>query len=147
MSSAPQDPSSYDAVVEQHRRLRELLSQIQTALDQRQIGMAEVGDLLARLGDQLIRHFALEESGGYLCEALLHAPQLVRRANDLLAQHPKMARQARSLAAEPVAAAGGDWWGETHQRFTAFAHELREHERREDRLLQEAYTHETHASD
>lgn len=128
--------------------LRELLDQISATLAQRTGSIEAAGTLLGELGDRLVKHFAMEESGGYLSEAILHAPRLVSRANDLLNQHPKMqaaADRLRELAAQPRQAAR--WWEETELRFKEFAEELSTHEKNEDRLLQEAYSSDVEASD
>ena len=96
--------------------------------------------MLAQLGDRLIKHFAIEEDGSYFGDALIHAPQLVSKANQLLAQHPKMCRQADRLLHEiQISPEGGDWWERTRKLFLEFRQELLLHERHEDRLLQEAY--------
>jgi hemerythrin len=148
MDSHSPDIAAYEAVLEGHRTLRGLIGQIDEALAKKTATIAEVSDLLARLGDQLIKHFALEEEGGYFAEALTHAPQLVARANALLAQHPKMHDQARSLIVDLMPDQGRDqWWQETGARFQAFKAELLKHERHEDTLLQEAYTQDLGSHD
>ncbi len=142
--SSPID-QAYQTMLEQHRALKDLLGRIDTALRERSATMEQVGRMLGELGDKLVKHFALEESGGYFGEALLHAPRLVSRANDLMAQHPKMAVEAKSIV--PLGASAEDWWAETAKRFEAFTKELLLHEQREDRLLQEAYTNDIEAGD
>ena len=130
--------------LQQHRALKEVLARIECVLAEQSASIGEAADLLGRLGDQLVTHFAMEEADGYFAEALMHAPQLVARANDLLAQHPKMTHLARDLAgAEP----GEAWWQETRERFQAFLRELTRHERGEDQLLQEAYVRDLAAHD
>ena len=149
---------SHDLVFQESRAryaaLRELIDRIGSLLAEQtdsieQVGgIEQVGALLGELGDQLIKRFALEESHGYLGDALLEAPRLVRRANDLLQQHPKMAAAAKLLQHSlDQAQASRQWWQETERRFKAFSQELDEHERSEDRLLQEAYSLDVEASD
>ena len=140
--------SDYQQVLEQHRELKCLLGKIDAALQERSASIEEVGGLLGQLGDRLIRHFALEEAGGYFADALIHSPQLVGKANDLLAQHPKF----RSLAGEMMeglqtAWGRSDWWEKTTQAFAAFKQELLKHERSEDRLLQDAYSRDLGSHD
>lgn len=131
-------------ILQQHRELLELLARIERVLGERSASVADAARLLGQLGDQLVKHFTLEEGDGYFSEALTQAPQLVARANDLLAQHPKMTAMARELAgAEP----GPEWWTETRRRYQAFVAELRAHERLEDQLLQQAYTQDLSAHD
>ncbi len=134
---------NFEAVLEQHHRLRELLSAIETRLVEQSGTFEEVCGLLAKLGDQLVKHFATEEEGGYFSEALEHAPRLFERANALMAQHPLMLREAKALA--DLAPGGGDpaaiekWWAETRSRFLAFKAELMRHEHHENVVLQEAF--------
>jgi hypothetical protein len=145
----PPPPSrAYQDVVEAQRLLRELLQQVEDSLASRTATIGAVSDLLARLGDELIKHFAMEEDGGYFADALLHAPQLVARANELLAQHPKMCGQAKNVSADPHPGSDdAQWWQKTRERFRAFKAELLRHERSEDRLLQEAYLQDLGAND
>lgn len=123
----------------QHREIKELLGQIATMLAERRASVEQVGERLARLGDLLVKHFTLEEHEGYAVDVLRDAPQLLHKANALLAQHPKMAARVQNLVSigmprvKPV-----DWWTQTRERFDAFVQELLEHERNEDRLLQQA---------
>jgi len=133
----------------EHRQLKGLLETIDRALEDRRATIDEVGDLLGQLGDRLVKHFALEEEGGYFAEALLHAPQLVSKANALLAQHPKICTQAMTMAQEirNQQDVHKDWWEQTSARFRAFREELLRHERHENGLLQEAYTQDLGAHD
>ena len=143
MANSPEQ-QTFTRFLEQHRTLKELLGRIERVLAEQSVSIAEAAELLGRLGDQLVKHFALEETDGYFADALAHAPQLVARANDLLAQHPKMTHLAKELAgAEP----GEAWWQETRQRFQAFLRELTRHERGEDQLVQEAYVRDLSATD
>jgi hypothetical protein len=148
MSSAICDETEFREILDQHRALRELLERIGAMLRQRTASIDQVAELLGQLGDTLIKHFTLEEAGGYYGDALLRAPQLLSRANDLLAQHPKMARKAQRLVEiAPLGAAARSWRDETQMRFDAFVRELLDHERGEDCLIQEAYSRDVEASD
>jgi iron-sulfur cluster repair protein YtfE (RIC family) len=142
MSTESPEHRAYRAILAQHQELKALLGRIDRALAERKATIPEVGDLLGQLGDRLVKHFATEEDGGYFAEALAHAPQLISKANQLLAQHPKMRAQARQITIEtqPPPVGGADaWWEETSRRFLAFREELLKHEGRENVLLQEAY--------
>jgi hypothetical protein len=133
-------------ILEEHREISELLSRISILLRERTGSVEEVGQLLGEFGDQLIKHFTREESDGYFTELLTHAPRLIHRANELMAQHPKMASYALKLS-HPSPVGSEEWWTETDRRFRAFAEELLAHERAENSLLQEAYTHDVEAAD
>ena len=148
MAATPQASELFGLLAEEHQALKELLSRIETALADRCLTIAQVGDLLAELGDRLVKHFSMEETGGYLADFVTRAPQLVRRANELLAQHPKMAGRAQQLVTLGSArSASQQWWDETQTRFAAFMQELLTHERLEDRLVQQAYTEDIQAGD
>ena len=140
--------SDYRKVLEDHQRLKSLLDTIHVALTKRSETVEDVSRLLGQLGDHLIKHFALEEDGGYFADALTNAPQLLSRANELLAQHPKMSGEAKELVQlgdRPHDSE--DWWTETTARFEAFKAELLKHEQLEDGLLQEAYQRDIGATD
>ena len=139
-TSSPQF-EAYRAILAQHQALDAMLARIDRALTERIATAAEVGELLLQLGDRLAKHFATEEDGGYFAEALTHAPQLVAKANQLLAQHPMMCTRAQELvsAVQIPPPKESEWWEETTRRFRAFRDELSKHETRENVLLQEAY--------
>ncbi len=139
MSPEPSE-LTFHKIQQQHQRLADLLNQIETLLEQRSGPIDEVVRLLGQLGDQLTKHFETEEAGGYFAEALLHAPQLVERANALMLQHPRMTHSSRKLggAVDPETSPEA-WWEQTRERFVAFRAELHEHERAEDGLIQEVY--------
>jgi hypothetical protein len=145
--NTPTSPGHYQTVLEDHKELKSLLDKVQAALASRCVPVTEAVDQLALLGDRLVTHFALEEDGGYFSEALLRSPQLVVRANGLMAQHPKLCTQVRDLASVPVSMPEDAWWAEASRRFAEFREELLRHERGEDILLQEAYVQDIGSHD
>lgn len=141
MTPVSREFEQFQKIQNQHRQLKDLLGQIESALAERSCPIAEVVDLIGQLGHQLTKHFQTEEAGGYFADALYEAPQLVNRANDLMLQHPKMTKSARKLAEAADPDTEPDrWWEQTAERFEALQVELHKHEREEDRLIQEAYT-------
>ena len=139
---------AFEEVCEAHRKLRARLATIEKALENRTVSIAEISDMLAQLADQLIKHFACEEEGGYFAEALIEAPQLVSHANRLMLQHPKMTAEARELAGVADADAFPDlWWKQTQEQFIAFKEELLRHEKKEDGLIQEAMNRDIGSND
>jgi len=148
MASESPEMKRHQKLLEDHQALKDLLARIERALHKRDLAVSEVGKLLGELGYRLVKHFELEEQGGYFAEALLQAPRLVARANELLAQHPKMCTRANDLlqlaGAEENAEA---WWQKTQERFLAFKEELMMHEIKEDSLLQDAYQQDIGAND
>jgi len=149
MSSEGPEFRTLEQNLARHRELRELIARIDRAFQRRTATIEEVSDMLADLGDRLVKHFAMEEDGGYFADMLLHAPQLVSKANALIAQHPKMTTQAKTLAAEIQGRgdSGEQWWQHTAALFRAFRDELLRHEKQENVLLQEAYGRDVGTTD
>jgi hemerythrin len=141
MASQEVDPSVFQEHMSQHRELRALLARIDNAFQKSSPSVDEIGELLGQLGDRLVKHFTCEEEGGYFSEALLHAPQLLSKANALLAQHPKMCTEAQNLVVnlQQGKATDADWCTHTAALFRTFRDELLRHEKQENALLQEAY--------
>lgn len=141
MSLQGHDPVVFESHISQHRELKALLARIDEAFQKPSSSIDEIGQLLGQLGDRLVHHFTCEEEGGYFAEALVHAPQLLAKANTLLAQHPKMCTQAKGLTMELQLGKtpNVDWRTRTATLFAAFRDELLRHEKQENVLLQEAY--------
>ncbi len=146
MGTPSAEKNPFQEVLDDHKALKILLAEIDETLDQRKATMAAAARLLNQLGDQLIGHFALEESGGYFTEAVLYAPHLAARSQMLMGQHGKLLIAARGLAA-PADKGDDAWWEETRNRFARFQRELLHHEQREDSLLQEAYLYDLGSTD
>lgn len=141
MESRSPDVAAYEKILAEHQEIKALLGRIEQTLSERQTTLDQVAAMLAELGDRLVKHFAIEEEGDYFTELMHRAPQLVVRANELMAQHPRMCSRARQLVTELSAMTPSeDWWQQTKQRFDAFKAELVKHESGENRLLQDAYT-------
>jgi len=138
MDTHPTEKNPFQEVLDDHKTLKALLARINETLGQRKATVAEATELINQLADQLIGHFALEESGGYFTEAILHAPHLAARSQTLMGQYDVLSMAARALAA-PTGKGADAWWEETRSRFVKFQQELLLHERSEDELLQAAY--------
>lgn len=148
MAPESPEPKDYQEVLKQHQDLKALMARLGKSLKDPTAKVEEVASLLGQLGDQLVKHFATEEEGGYFSEALTHAPRLISRANELMAQHPRMMGEARQLQVDLKAMrTSADWRLETRKRFEAFCRELTKHEKCEDSLLQEAYHRDIGAAD
>jgi len=148
MASDQPAGGDFRKILETHRELMQLLDRIDRALSDRASSAEDVVAMLGQLGDRLIKHFELEEEGGYFAEALTGAPRLIARANDLLRQHPKMSAEARELVELSDRVSDPEqWWATTRDRFQAFRAALLEHEQREDGLVQEAYQRDLGAQD
>jgi len=85
---------------------------------------------------ELTQHFAEEEGGGCLDEAVCHRPQLAGELHRLKREHPTLLRDVDCLIAklasgEPTAAEQAQWMREME----AFVDRVTAHEAAEDKLL------------
>ena len=114
--------------------------------------------LMSDLRDGLAEHFSLEESAGFVAQAISEAPHLSRRAAAFSKQHDALLARASGLAdeaAESLLADGtaesglvdgtaastdsASRWTALRSDFREFADEFRTHEFEENTLLQDAY--------
>ncbi|MBW2268304.1 MAG: hemerythrin domain-containing protein [Deltaproteobacteria bacterium] len=96
--------------------------------------------LLADLENELTRHFALEERGRFLAEAVAAAPHLTSRATALEAEHASLQRAAAEIS-EAARQAGRSHpsWRALRRRLGAFSLELLRHEDEENALIAHAW--------
>ena len=96
--------------------------------------------LIAEAEQLLPAHFAFEEAGGYLSEALAVAPRLSRRAAALQRDHGKFAARFAKLATFARELRETDeGWDYLGVAIREFSRELRFHELEENQLVQEAF--------
>lgn len=130
----------------EHRRLHELLRGIETgwpARGKRVLSESQtppVIDGLEALREELARHFAQEEQGGCLEEAVCRCPSLTQEANQVEREHPLLLERLEGII---VRARSGlrtaDVARETKQDFKKFARQLHAHEAAENRILASAF--------
>lgn len=144
---AEESSSAYiKALKAEHRELGQLVRAVDVALaaaaDQGWKGQrtSHVVEQLVTLCDFMRDHFAQEEEGGYLEEALSHAPRLGPQAARLLHQHPQLLARigdvcdlARKRHDDPSA------WPAIHENAHAAIKELLAHETGENQLVQQAF--------
>jgi Hemerythrin HHE cation binding domain len=125
----------------EHGHLNQLLLEIGhevAALDKVGDRPDPIGHLARRLSDlrqQLQKHFAEEETGGCMEEAVTRCPTLRESSKGILVEHPQLDRMLEQLLEQARAAAAAD----VQRDFQVFANKLREHEQAENRLLQMAF--------
>ena len=130
-------------VHEQHRNLiahlRDLDGRLATLRGPSRAGDVrnDIAGRLARLQSELAEHFAEEERAGFLPEAAALEPRLAHRARRILSQHD-MLRLELSKVASTLARGTADWH-QVKENFAFFTVLLREHEQRENELINEAY--------
>ena len=95
-----------------------------------------IGDLETHLH----HHFAQEEEGGYLEQALVAAPRFSRQAGELLKQHPVLLTQvAEAMRAARLATSDATAWPVLKQQVKQLLGLLAAHEKAENALVQEAF--------
>lgn len=98
----------------------------------------ELSRQLCELRDQLREHFAQEEQGGYMEEALSRAPKFSALAAELERQHPLLLAEATQLAHLAGTAPAADL-PRFLTRTQEFCAALARHEGAEARILQTAF--------
>lgn len=130
----------------EHREMHDVLRNVEKAWRICEAGgwketdRCRLCEAMTALREHLEHHFAQEEAGGYLEEALLAAPRLAAMADKLLAQHPLLLKNCCETV-EKLRHAPSD--AAVRQRVREEYHDLRrkllEHERGENAVMQEAF--------
>lgn len=132
-------------IVAEHKRLHSMLRQMRHAIchsvqPDENPSFARIAEVLARLREELTHHFAEEEAGGCLDEAVSRCPSLSAEAKrieaehaDILAQLDRLAEQAGSLPPTPQNQVA------IQRAFDQLYRLLHQHEAAENRLLAEGF--------
>ncbi len=108
--------------------------------DDRIDAYSELLRLIADADLLLKAHFAFEEAGGYLSDALAVAPRLSQRAASLQRDHRRLTTLFAKLAKFAQGMREGDEnWERLGVAIGDFSRELQLHDLEENRLVQEAY--------
>jgi iron-sulfur cluster repair protein YtfE (RIC family) len=145
----------YRQVAREHALVRERIERIEALLDdlrrrpERASTDATLHKLVVDLRDHLRRHFALEESGGLLGDAVqYYDPGTGRKVEDLVAEHREFEQQLDALVAttERVGAAEIEV-ARLDAEARALIESLRTHENAENDLVQRLVSQDTGAGD
>jgi len=138
------DPVILGHVLAEHRDLFNLMHAVQTAFGA--VGpptperRADVCESLHMLRNHLGDHFAQEEQGGFLEEAMTRVPRLSSAVRSIVAQHPALLTELDRVIEElGIVTAGADSWPRAIHAFEAFAAHMAAHERSENTVVQEGY--------
>lgn len=146
------DPVIMGHLLAEHRELFQLISRAKQAFadtgrplaKRREFAHATVESLREHLSD----HFAQEERGGFLEEAVTRVPRLGRRMEEILQQHPPLLAELDSLtAALADSQLDATDWREISQQFETFVGHLQAHERNENAVVQEGYNEDLGLAD
>jgi hypothetical protein len=138
------DPVILGHVLAEHRDLFHLLLSVRSALvaaglptpDRRSAVLAS----MHHLRDHLADHFAQEEQGGFLEEAVSRVPRLSAAMRSILGQHPGLLADLDRLIGDLEASpADPGAWVRASRDFEAFSARMTDHERSENAVVQSGY--------
>lgn len=97
-------------------------------------------DQLSALRDELSRHFAEEEDGGCIEEAVCRCPSMSREAQQLELQHETLLDQLEQLIVRHrLTTMNVECIDSVKQEFEEFSQQLHAHEAAENSILQHAF--------
>lgn len=104
--------------------------------------------LLSELRDQIERHFAQEEVGGYMEEALSRAPRFSAQVEALLKQHTELASGVNDVLARAKGSRDNPGnWKTLHADVQALLKKLKAHEAGENRIIEAAFNEDLGLAD
>lgn len=124
----------YQAHTDLLRDLMELEQSVQRGSEQ---GQRELSSRLATVQTHLADHFRFEERDGYMAPLLKEEPRIGPVVQELLAEHRRLT-QALGALVEEVSAAQA-LRDDVRERVRAWVKQVRQHESRENNLVQEVY--------
>ncbi len=148
MSNADSDRKCYEALLEEHVKLRGLLAELKQILAERSAGISEVSRRLRELSELIDDHFRTEEDSECFAEMVSHAPRVSDKVNDLIAEHGELRVEIAGLvelAAECDGAAA--CWERIGAEFARFTERLMRHEEVENELVQVVFTEDIGSKD
>jgi iron-sulfur cluster repair protein YtfE (RIC family) len=132
-------------VLAEHRRLHQMLGSMRQAIvhsvgPDGDASFAEVTRILRRLRDELSHHFAEEDAGGCMDEAVCRCPRLAGEEKRIAAEHPAILAQLDRLIEGTTKSPANlrNQMALQHQ-FKDLCEQLYAHERAENHLLQEGF--------
>lgn len=129
---------------EEHARLHQLLAachaDLALATAPTATNIADLQTHLTQLHEHLARHFAHEEHGGWLEEAVVRLPRLATQFTTLEKQHADLLARLAALGEKlKTLAVEADQWPAVAGEFEAFAKQLVAHEACEERILEQGF--------
>jgi len=144
------DPVILGHVLAEHRDLFHLMHSVQSRFAMpgppSPEHRADLLESLHHLREHLGDHFAQEELGGFLEEAVTRIPRLSAAVRSIVAQHPallteldRVIEQLMIVEKSGEGAAGAKSWPAAVHAFETFAAHMAAHERSENTVVQEGY--------
>lgn len=134
--------------LEEHRELAEALQVFERLLDGQNRARGVVERQLQKLADLVESHFAHEEEGGYMADAVTRAPRLSTTAEKLVGEHTELLDDVKKL--HLLARSGVEteaWWRQIDKDFTRLKARLLAHEHAENNLMHEAFNRDIGIAD
>ncbi len=136
-----------EQVLEEHRELTAMVQDLRDFLEQPRppagaqgshSWAAELSGSLCRLHDKLFRHFRYEEEEGMVEEISVRRPRLTQDVEELMDEHPQMLTEIRGVMADVLCYSEGKEPEnpQLRQRLLKVLDDLRDHERKENHLIQ-----------
>lgn len=144
MNTKRQVHPTFEALLKEHREVMKHINDLREWVKEiGELGVPHFGELGTRLQplrDELSRHFAEEEEGGYLSVALSRAPRFSREAEELQEQHAQFLKDLNTLIdklheSEPPFSS----WQQACAEFEEILTRIRRHEGRENAIVQAAF--------
>lgn len=132
-------------LIAEHRRLHRMLRLAQHAIvaahgPDRDADKADVARILSQVRGELAHHFAEEEEGGCLDEAVSHCPSLSAEARRIEGEHPELLKDVDRLIADAM---DSDQSVENRialeRGFDGLCRQLNAHEAAENALLRKGF--------
>lgn len=138
------DPVILGHVLAEHRDLFNLMQSVRASLAgatcPTPADCNALIDSMRRLRAHLHEHFAQEEAGGFLEESVARMPRLWPSVKLILAEHPGLLEELDAAIAGLAAASPSPTsWRAAAAAFDRFAEHMRDHERRENAVVQDGY--------
>jgi hemerythrin-like domain-containing protein len=138
----------FELLLEEHKQLRALLSELSEMLTRRSATIKEATGRLQQLDEQIHVHFQAEEASDCFPELVSNSPRVSERVTNLLAEHGELRAEAHALAEGAAQCKGSaEDWDRLAKAFEQFAAKLLLHERTENELVQEVFTDDIGSKD
>jgi len=138
------DPVILGHMLVEHRDLFNLIFSVRSAFAAEAASTPDrltvLLSMLHHLRDHLHDHFAQEEEGGFLEEAVTRMPRLSAAARSILRQHPGLlAELDRVIGAIEPTTDPAESWSQAGDDFEMFSAHMAAHEQSENAVVQEGY--------
>lgn len=133
------------SLIEAHKRLQSNLQELDALVASPETSPSVLAKRMNDLQALLTEHFHWEEKDGYMQAVLARAPQQERAVVTLQDEHTSLARTLESLRV--TLAVRPEITAELRDRFRQWIAQVRDHETRENLLVEDVFNREVTAAD